>query len=494
MATGLSVSRLVRATINLAPVAAARRGFGTLLVAGDSAVIDTRERIRSYTTLESVATDFGLSAPEYYAASLYFGQSPHPLRLMIGRWAAADTSAVLYGGALSSAEQTIGTWQAITTGSFKIAIDGTDRTIASLDFSAATTMTGVAAVINTGLGSYGGCTWDGNSFVITSDSLGVTSTLGYAVAPPSGVDISALIKCTSSTAASAPIAGVDAETPAECALILANASAAWFGLTFAAATSISDQQYIDVAALIEGLDLKRIFAITTQDADCIDSTVTNDIMSELKTLAYKRTWTQYSSSSAYAAVSAVSRAFSVNFAANRSTITLMYKTEPGVSAETLTETQALALQDKNGNVFVEYVNDTAIIQYGTMASGHYFDEIHGLSWFEDAVQNNVYNLLYQSKTKIPQTDPGQNQIVAAITAACEEAVNNGLVAPGIWNADGFGQLSRGDNLPDGYYIYAAPMALQPQATREQRIAPPIQVAIKLAGAIQEVDIIIDVNR
>jgi len=494
MATGLSVSRLVRATINLSPVAAARRGFGTLLCAGDSAVIDTRDRVRTYTTLESVATDFGLTAPEYYAAVLYFGQSPHPLRLMIGRWASADTSAVLYGGSLSSAEQTIGTWQAITTGAFKIMINGAEGSFTGMNFSAATTMTGVAAVINTAMSTFGGCTWDGNSFILTTDSTGATSTLGYAYAPAAGVDLSPLIKCTSSTAASAPIDGVDAETPAECALILANTSAAWFGLQFTATEAITDQQHIDVAALIEGLDLKRIYAITTQDADVLESSVTNDLCSELKTLAYKRTFTQYSSSSAYASVSAVSRAFSVNFAANRSTITLMYKTEPGVSAETLTETQALTLQDKRGNVFVEYVNDTAIIQYGVMASGHYFDEIHGLSWFEDAVQNNVYNLLYQSKTKIPQTDSGQNQIVAAVSAACEEAVNNGLVAAGIWNADGFGQLSRGGNLPTGYYIYTAPMALQPQATREQRIAPPIQVAIKLAGAIQEVDIIVDVNR
>jgi hypothetical protein len=494
MATGLSVSRLVRATINLSPVAAARRGFGTLLVAGDSDIIDTRERVRSYTTLESVAAEFGLNAPEYAAAALYFGQSPHPLTLMIGRWASADTSAILYGGTLSSVEQTIGTWNAITTGSFKITIDGTERTITGLNFSAATTMTGVAAIINTGLSTYGGCTWDGNSFVITSDTAGTGSTLGYASAAGSGSDISALIKCTSSTAASASIAGIDAETPAECALILANISAVWFGLAFAATEAITDQEYIDVAALIEGLDLKRILAITTQDEDCLDSTVTNDIMSELKTLAYKRTWTQYSSSSAYAAVSAVSRAFSVNFAANRSTITLMYKTEPGVAAEVLTETQAATLKDKRGNVFVEYVNDTAIIQYGAMASGHYFDEIHGLSWFEDTVQNNVYNLLYQSKTKIPQTDPGQNQIVAAVASACKEAVNNGLIAPGQWNADGFGQLSNGDFLPDGYYIYTPPMALQAQATREQRIAPPIQVAIKLAGAIQECDILVDVNR
>ncbi len=494
MATGLSVSRLVRATVNLSPIAAARRGFGTLLIAGDSDVIDTRERIRSYTTLESVATDFGLSAPEYLAASLYFGQSPRPVTLMVGRWAQSATSAKLYGGTLSSVEQTIGTWNAITSGAFKIVIDGTERAIGSLNFSAATNMAGVAAVINTGLASYGGCTWDGDSFVITSDSTGASSTLGYALSPASGTDISALIKCTEATAASASIAGIAAETPAECAAILATQSAAWFGLTFAATNMPSDSEHIDVAAYIEGLDIERLYAITTQDADCLDSTSTTDIMYLLEALDYDRTFTQYSSSSPYAAVSAIARAFSVNFYANRSTITLMYKSEPGITAESLTETQAQALQDKNGNVFVECVNDTAILQYGVMASGAYFDEIHGLSWFRDAVQNAVYNLLYTSKTKIPQTDAGQNQIVAAIAGVCREGINNGLIAPGTWNADGFGQLSRGDFLKEGFYIFTQPMALQDQATREHRIAPPIQVAVKLAGAIHEVDCIIDVNR
>ncbi len=494
MTTGLSVSRLVRATVNLSPISAARRGFGTLLIAGDSDVIDTLERIRSYTTLESVETDFGLSAPEYLAASLYFGQSPRPTTLMIGRWAQSATSAKLYGGTLSSVEQAIGTWNAITAGAFKIVIDGTERAISSLNFSAATTMTGVAAIINTGLGAYGGCTWDGDSFIITSDSTGSSSTLGYALSPASGTDISALIKCTAATAANASIDGIAAETPAECAAILAAQSAAWFGLTFAATNMPSDSEHIDVAAYIEGLDIERLYAITSQDADCLDSTSTTDIMYLLKALAYDRTFTQYSSSSPYAAVSAIARAFSVNFSANRSTITLMYKTEPGVTAETLTETQAQTLKDKKGNVFVEYVNDQAILQYGVMASGAYFDEIHGLSWFRDAVQNAVYNLLYTSKTKIPQTDAGQNQIVSTIAGVCREAINNGLVAAGTWNSDGFGQLSRGDYLKEGFYIYTAPMALQDQSERDQRIAPPIQIAIKLAGAIQEVDAIIDVNR
>ena len=73
-------------------------------------------------------------------------------------------------------------------------------------------------------------------------------------------------------------------------------------------------------------------------------------------------------------------------------------------------------------------------------------------------------------------------------------MHNGLVAPGKWNADGFGQIERGDYLTEGFYIYSPPMAEQAQATREQRIAPPIQIALKLAGAIHEIDCIVDVNR
>ena len=146
----------------------------------------------------------------------------------------------------------------------------------------------------------------------------------------------------------------------------------------------------------------------------------------------------------------IGRAFSVNFSANRSTITLMYKQEPGVVAQYLTETQAQTLKSKRCNVFVNYMNDTAIIQYGVMSGQAYFDEIHGLDWFSDALQTAEYNLLYQSKTKIPQTDAGQNQLVNTAAGVCQEAINNGLIAPGQWNADGFGQLARGDYLQEGF--------------------------------------------
>ena len=486
----LSVSRLVRVVVNLSPIAAARRSFGVLLIAGDSNVINGVERVRTYLTTEGVAADFGTSAPEYKAAALYFGQTPKPSTLMIGRWFRTASAAFNLGGILTPTEQLIATWQAITNGGLNIVIDGVAKTLTALDFSGAANLNAVATIIDTALAG-GTCTWDGASFKITSDTTGLSSSVAFATGG-AGTDLSPLMKLTSALSLGL-IPGYAAETPVECAAALANKSAAWYGLMFQASTQPTDDQNIDVCAFIEALDLKRIFGVTITNTNVLSAIVTNDLASRMKDGAYKHSFNQYSSN-AYAIASFFGRAFSVNFAANRSTITLMYKQEPGVTGEELTENEATVLKDKRCNVFVNYVNDTIIIQYGVMSGPAYFDEIHGLDWFQDAVQNACFNVLYQSKTKVPQTDAGVNQLTNAIAGVCEEAVNNGLVAPGIWNADGFGELEPGQYLKTGYYIFATPIALQSQSDRETRVAPPIQTAIKLAGAIQELDVIVDVNR
>lgn len=491
MTQGLNVGRLVRVAVNLAPLAAARRGFGTLLIAGDSNVINGVDRFRTYTDLESVAGDFGTSAPEYLAAALYFGQSPRPNQLMIGRWLRTATAGLIQGGILTTAEQAMANWTSITNGSFKIDIDGATKTLSALNFSAQTNLNGVASVINAAL-TGGTIAWDGSRFTVTSSTTGVTSTVGYASATGSGTDISALLKLTSATAL-VPVPGFAAETPVDCVSELANMSGMWYGLSFAASAMPTADQIVDVAAFIEGASISRLFGVTETDTRVLDNAWTTDLASRLKALNYKRSCVQFSANK-YAVCALFGRAFSVNFSANRSTITLMYKQEPGVVAENLTETQAQTLKAKRCNVFVKYQNDTAILQYGVMSGQAYFDEMHGLDWFSDALQTAEYNLLYQSKTKIPQTDAGQNQLVNVAAGVCQEAINNGLIAPGRWNADGFGQLERGDFLEEGFYIYTQPMAAQDQSIREQRIAPPIQIALKLAGAIHEIDCIVDVNR
>ncbi|CAB4149569.1 Protein of unknown function DUF3383 [uncultured Caudovirales phage] len=485
----LPVSRLVRVVVNLSPLAAARRSFGILMVAGDSDVISGLERVRSYDTLEGVAEDFGTSAPEYFAAAAYFGQSPKPKTIMIGRWLRIATVGFNKGGILSSAEQLLSNFTVITTGTLTIPIDGVSRSVTGLDFSAQTNLNGVASVLQTALASWATVVWDGEAFVVKSITTGISSAVGYSTAGT----VQTLLKLTSGTSQGLT-PGYAAETPVECAAALVNISSAWYGLMFQASVQPTDDQSIAVSTFIEALDIKRIYGVTIINTNVLSSSVSDDLASRQKDGGYKRSFCQFSSTSAYAIASFFGRAFSVNFNANRSVITLMYKQEPGIVGEELTTTQANVLKDKRCNVFVKYVNDTVIIQYGVMSGPAWFDEIHGLDWFQDAIQNACYNLLYQSSTKIPQTDAGANQFVNAIGGVCDEAVNNGLVAPGTWNADGFGELAYGQYLKTGYYIYAQPMALQSQAERETRVAPPIQTAVKLAGAIQELDVIVDVNR
>jgi hypothetical protein len=494
--TALDIGRIVKVIVNLQPVAAGRRNFGVLLVLGDSDVIDQDERVRKYTTLDGVAGDFGLTAPEYFAASLFYGQTPKPLDFMVGRWLSSAVPGILKGSTLSTAEKAMALWTAITNGAFKLNIGGTVTEITGLDFHLATNLDGIASVINAAFSSATApvsITWDGNRFTVATTATGAGATIGYATAPDTGTDISAMLKLTNGLALP-PISGADAETPVEAVQRLAEISSDWYGVMFASSAQISKDENIAVAGFIEGTSQSRIFGVTSADALMLEATVDTDIASALKQLGYKRSFVQYSSENPYAVASMFGRAFSVNFNANRSTITLKFKQEPGVVYERLTETEASALADKNANVFAYYNTDQAILQEGTMANGAFFDEVHGTDWLQNALQIELWNLLYQSKTKIPQTNDGMNQLATVCKNVCLEGQNNGLIADeGVWNSDGFGELERGGTI-SGFYIYFQNVNDQAQSEREQRKATPIQIAVKLAGAIHFVDVQVDVNR
>jgi hypothetical protein len=182
----------------------------------------------------------------------------------------------------------------------------------------------------------------------------------------------------------------------------------------------------------------------------------------------------------------------VDFNANNSTITLMYKQEPLVAAETLTETEAQVLKNKNCNVFVNYSNNVAIIQEGKVASGLYIDSIVGTDWLQNRAQNDVFNLLYTSETKIPQTDAGVSLITTTLEETMSAAVNNGLCAPGTWTGPAIGPLKANQTLTKGYFVYAPSISQQSAADRAARKSPTIQIAAKLGGAIHEVGVLINV--
>lgn len=497
MAQGLSVNRVVNVNVNLSPQGASALNFDSLLVMGDSDVINVSDRIASYDSLEEVGVAFGTTAPEYLAAVLFFSQTPQPTQLYIGRWARTATSAILLCGPLTAAEQAIANWTAITTGGFVINSNGTGPdSITGLDFSAQTTLNGVASVINTALTTataQATCIWNGSQFVFTSTTTGATSTLVALLAGPGGsVNIATLLKGTTPTLQQI-VPGIAAETALAAVVIMDQLRTQWYGLMFASSAPLDDAGNLAVAGYIEGAGSPHVFGITTSEAAAVTTNDSTSIGYEMAQLEYNRTLCQYSTSSPYAMASFFGRAFTVNFQGNNTTITMMFKQEPGVVAENLNATQANALDSNNYNYFVEFNNNTAIIVNGKVASGLFFDEVWGVDWLANQVQTNIYNYQYTSPTKVPNTDPGNHNIATQIEAACAQGVTNGLLAPGIWGSAGFGQLQQGDFMSQGYYVYAPPVSTLTQADRAARDSVAFQVAAKLAGAVHQVNVTLNVN-
>ena len=488
MALGLPVSSLINVNVNLQPLAAQTNNFNSLMIVGDSNVIDVGQRYRSYASISAVANDFGTSAPEYAAALLFFSQQPQPNQLYIGRWAQAATAGLLKGAILTSTQQALANFTAVTNGGVNFTINGTAKNLTGLNFSGATNLNGVASIITTALGSSGSCAWTGSQFIVTSATTGASSTLGYAAAG-AGTDVSGLLGLTQAAGATV-VNGVVAESALAAVQALDSLAINWYGVMFAT-PDIVDADRLAVAAYIQAT--QHIFGVSTSNTAVLNAATTTDIASLLMSGGYTRTVVQYSQIP-YAIASLFGRAFTTDFTQSNSVITLAYKQEPDVNPEGLTSTQQAALIAKRCNYFASYSNGTAILMNGVMSGPAYFDEIQGTDALANAIQTNVYNLLYGTATKVPQTDEGEAQIVNVIEATLVSYVANGLLAPGTWTTTGFGTLNYGDLLPKGYYVYAPATALQAASARAARFSVPIQIAVKLAGAIQSANITINVNR
>ena len=199
---------------------------------------------------------------------------------------------------------------------------------------------------------------------------------------------------------------------------------------------------------------------------------TEGIFRKLKTKGYRRSFGQYCNQpdTPDAVAATMGYAMGANDGTINSAYTLAYKHLPGVTPDDLTENQ------------VSYV-------VGTSTS----EGVNGNVYVNRQDSYNVLHLLYKAR-KIPDTDPGVTQIMNVINNACDQFVNIGYIAPGVWKDGDILKLKYGDTLAKGYLVQAESVDNQSQADRENRLSPPIYVSIKLAGAIEYITIPIKVNR
>ena len=190
----------------------------------------------------------------------------------------------------------------------------------------------------------------------------------------------------------------------------------------------------------------------------------------------------------------VGRGLSTNFTGSNTTQTMHLKDLAGVQPDpTMTQTilnKALAAGADT------YVSLQGVAKVFCSGANKFFDQSYNLQWFVGALQVAGFNFLAQTSTKIPQTESGMDGLKGAYRSVCEQGITNQYGAPGTWNSPvTFGnQNDLFQNIEQrGYYIYSTPISQQSQADREARKAPLVQIAFKEAGAIQESDVIVNIN-
>jgi len=194
-------------------------------------------------------------------------------------------------------------------------------------------------------------------------------------------------------------------------------------------------------------------------------------------------------------------AMGTNTRTSKSAYTLKLKRVTGIAPDALTLTQIDNLHRNSGNYYISRGPDGeySLFERGEMADRTWFDEVINLDMLVNDMQLAILDLL-ASRPKVPQTESGMNDIKLAATPSLHRMRMIGFIAPGKWNSASvytepdYAPLRTGDMLENGYLLMSEPVDYQSQADRDARIAPPIYVAIKLAGAMHSVLVRIDVNR
>lgn len=499
MDSGLNIDDLISVESTITGAVALTQSVSAMLALSTSTVIDTTEGFRSYGSSGAVGVAFGVNSPEFAASVVWFSQTPTPNSFKIGAWAQAARAGRLVGGALSAAQQAIANFNAIADGGFRVAIDG--GAIAETDAIVLTgvgNLNAVAAAISTTLAT-ATVVWNASfsRFEVTSHTTGAASGVSFFTAATGvGVTDLSILLGLRSTQGGYVAPGVIPETALQ-AVVRFDTSygSQFYGL---AIPDAADADILAVGPYIESSARRHTYWNTTPEAGVLTPGSTVDIAAELQALGLTRTYLQYCSSGQQAALSSAAKLLAVDWTGNSTAPTLMWQDQPTVVAEALNETQAGALKAKSCNVYGDYSEDGTsgpqLLQYGVMVGGQYADTIVGVDALSIDIQTAILSTLKGAATKVAQTDAGMHDLLAAVEQICIQYVTNGFLAPGVWTSSTIANLvTNGETMSKGYKIYVAPVATQSAADRNARMAVPIQVAVKLAGAVHTANVLITVN-
>lgn len=471
------------------------------IMTDEQGVLSTSERYREYTDITSIGTDFGTSSDTYAFANAFFGTKRNSIQaggsLVVGFYRSASeaveaTSATLKSTQLDE-DTVLEQIRQIDDGSFKITVDGgTEQVVTAVDFRTVNSLDDIVTALNTAI--TGATVSLSNSYItITSDTTGVTSELTYLSVNTVGTFIGTILTLSSGSGGTltqgTASATLTAETKVE-ALTAVKAQRNFKGACF-----IDTMLDVEVPLVASWAQSNETLVYETfQSVDYLEIDIDNPVW--IVTLSGQNYFRCLHSKAGNRQMSSSYMAYehSVDFTAENSAISMNLR-DLNIPAESYTQTEIQKAYNVGLDIYTTIGNGKSKGIFPSPAND-FVDNIYNLMAYKEQIQVDLFNVLKGTATKIAQTKAGVDKLVDQCEKTTAQFVRAGVFAGGTWTSpDFFGNIDvfNRNIEQQGFYFLAGKLSDQSNADRQARKSPTIQGAVKNAGAIHKVNLLINFN-
>lgn len=442
----MSIQNIVNVQISRQTSTPSRAGFGTGAFITQDSVFNGRTKI--YASAAEVNSDDLAGADLKAAAAAYFGQSLAPTKLTaIKRKADVNQISVMVFDADFVADNSITS-----------AVDGADLTPVVFTTDQATTLAAVAAEL-AGDASITSATVTGTREITVTFADTTAHTLSVGVtggaSQPTGTVTTTTYPDTDGTLTETLTDAVDSDND-------------WYALT-CYSRNVADVEEVSDWVQGQGSNNPKIYFAQASQADILDGALSTDIASVLQAKANFRTSVWYhATDSEYLDAGVIGG----QLPTAAGSITWAYKTVSGVAADTLTDGQKSAADDKACNTYTTEAS-VNITEEGKLSDSpfEWIDVIRGVDWIQVNMTADLYELLVKLP-KIPYDSKGLGLVKGTIQNRLLLAVNQGILT---------GDTAPTVNVPD--------LSTIPAADRANRVLNNVTFTGVLAGAIQKINVL-----
>lgn len=401
------------------------------LLLSKNPLIPLSSSIMVFSSADTVGDYFGIESDEYKAAVIYFAgynnSFSKPRHIVIARRVAEDVGAYIRGGKYNG---TLADLKAVTNGSITIEIDGTEITASDVNFSAATSFSDVASILQTALqAKLAGTTVTYSSltmaFTINSPTTGVSSTITY------GTDTSITTVMNFTLASGAVLSqGMDEMTPTANMQAIKEVTQNW--VTFTTLYEADNDEHLGLSGWASSQGIEYCYVGHTADPLLLVQGSTTSIADLVKDSENGATALVYDNVNV--AVFVLGTIASINWERYQGTITTAFKKVDGVKASVTSQTDADLLGAKGVNYIGNFAtrNDDFTFFYAGQIYGDYkfIDTFINTVWLKNVMQVSIMNGLTQAG-RVPYNEDGYALIRAWLQDPVNRALNNGTIDTGL---------------------------------------------------------------